>query len=49
MLYAYLYIFIYLSIPELKKALVPLYTPGLKARVISSFSAKKINNTFGEV
>ena len=49
MLYAYLYIFIYLSIPELKKALVPLYIPGLKARVISSFSAKKINNTFGEV
>ena len=32
MLYAYLYIFIYLSIPEVKKILVPLYVPGLKAK-----------------
>ncbi len=32
MLYAYLYIFIYLSIPEVKKVLVPLYVPGLKSK-----------------
>lgn len=49
MLYAYLYIFIYLSIPELKKLLVPLYMPGLKARVITAINKKKATATlFGE-
>lgn len=33
MLYAYLYIFIYLSIPELKKVLVPFYFLGLKNKI----------------
>ena len=32
MLYAYLYIFIYLSIPEIKKIFVPLYIFGLKQK-----------------
>ena len=34
MLYAYLYIFVYLSVPELKKILVPLYIPGLKSIIL---------------
>ncbi len=36
MLYAYLYIFIYLSIPELKKILIPLYIPGLKSKILAA-------------
>jgi hypothetical protein len=34
MLYAYLYIFIYLSIPEIKKIIVPYYIAGLKSKII---------------
>ena len=48
MLYAYLYIFVYLSVPEVKKIIVPLYVPGLKARVVANFLKKKGVNTFGE-
>ena len=48
MLYAYLYIFIYLSVPEVKKLFVPLYIPGLKARIISSIAQKSSRNPVGE-
>lgn len=48
MLYAYLYIFVYLSIPELKKVLVPLYVPGLKSRIVSNLHSKGRSNTLGE-
>jgi hypothetical protein len=48
MLYAYLYIFVYLSIPELKKVLVPLYVPGLKSRIVSNLHSKGKANALGE-
>lgn len=47
MLYAYLYIFIYLSVPEIKKIIVPLYIPGLKSKVVSSLFKPKNNVPFG--
>ena len=41
MLYAYLYIFIYLSVPEIKKMFVPLYIPGLQYILLSKSYAFK--------
>lgn len=45
MLYAYLYIFIYLSIPEIKKVIVPLYFAGLKSKITLYNTAT--NSSFG--
>lgn len=45
MLYAYLYIFIYLSIPEIKKVIVPLYFAGLKSKI--TLYNTTTNSSFG--
>jgi hypothetical protein len=47
MLYAYLYIFVYLSVPEIKKIITPLYIQGLKSKAIFNLFKKQNNEPFG--